>query len=105
MASCFFFFFIFIIFFFFQAEDGIRDVAVTGVQTCALPICCYCDLGSLPVLAECCLEQKKNRYSDADVSYLQSALPGRSLMVLVDSTAVQHQILASLNNDLFCGVV
>src|SRR6266550_4698246 len=26
-------------FFFFQAEDGIRDVAVTGVQTCALPIC------------------------------------------------------------------
>src|SRR2546429_9893207 len=24
---------------FFQAEDGIRDVAVTGVQTCALPIC------------------------------------------------------------------
>src|SRR2546429_5950453 len=27
------------LFFFFQAEDGIRDVAVTGVQTCALPIC------------------------------------------------------------------
>src|SRR2546422_2506663 len=25
-------------FFFFKAEDGIRDVAVTGVQTCALPI-------------------------------------------------------------------
>src|SRR2546422_8375118 len=28
----------FVLFFFFQAEDGIRDVAVTGVQTCALPI-------------------------------------------------------------------
>src|SRR2546429_4979428 len=27
-----------VMFFFFQAEDGIRDVAVTGVQTCALPI-------------------------------------------------------------------
>src|SRR2546426_8919402 len=26
-------------FFFFQAEDGIRDYKVTGVQTCALPIC------------------------------------------------------------------
>src|SRR5690625_7245332 len=26
-------------FFFFQAEDGIRDGHVTGVQTCALPIC------------------------------------------------------------------
>src|SRR3712207_9488653 len=24
---------------FFQAEDGIRDIGVTGVQTCALPIC------------------------------------------------------------------
>src|SRR2546430_10281826 len=24
---------------FFQAEDGIRDLTVTGVQTCALPIC------------------------------------------------------------------
>src|SRR5256885_12668870 len=28
----------FIFFFFFQAEDGIRDYKVTGVQTCALPI-------------------------------------------------------------------
>src|SRR2546430_3430218 len=27
-----------ILFFFFQAEDGIRDLTVTGVQTCALPI-------------------------------------------------------------------
>src|SRR2546430_17495436 len=28
----------FVFFFFFQAEDGIRDLTVTGVQTCALPI-------------------------------------------------------------------
>src|SRR3989449_2038713 len=34
-------------FFFFQAEDGIRDVAVTGVQTCALPI--YIARGSAEV--------------------------------------------------------
>src|SRR5256886_8074093 len=27
-----------VLFFFFQAEDGIRDLTVTGVQTCALPI-------------------------------------------------------------------
>src|SRR5699024_11824426 len=33
-SGCFLFFF-----FFFQAEDGIRDRNVTGVQTCALPIC------------------------------------------------------------------
>src|SRR2546426_12382020 len=30
--------FLFFFFFFFQAEDGIRDYKVTGVQTCALPI-------------------------------------------------------------------
>src|SRR5690554_7142018 len=29
---------LFVVFFFFQAEDGIRDADVTGVQTCALPI-------------------------------------------------------------------
>src|SRR3712207_7018803 len=28
---------------FFQAEDGIRDIGVTGVQTCALPIFVYAD--------------------------------------------------------------
>src|SRR5690349_23132383 len=33
------FFFVYF-FFFFQAEDGIRDLYVTGVQTCALPISC-----------------------------------------------------------------
>src|SRR3712207_7327356 len=35
-------------FFFFQAEDGIRDIGVTGVQTCALPI--YEDVLSQPGL-------------------------------------------------------
>src|SRR5258707_10811403 len=39
-VSLFFFIHIlcFCFFFFFQAEDGIRDIGVTGVQTCALPI-------------------------------------------------------------------
>src|SRR3989449_6305357 len=36
LCSCLWYYVCF--FFFFQAEDGIRDVAVTGVQTCALPI-------------------------------------------------------------------
>src|SRR5205809_2968669 len=39
------FIFSFFCFFFFQAEDGIRDVAVTGVQTCALPI--FTNIGTL----------------------------------------------------------
>src|SRR5256886_2863318 len=33
-----------LIFFFFQAEDGIRDLTVTGVQTCALPILVHRDV-------------------------------------------------------------
>src|SRR2546430_11710478 len=37
-------------FFFFQAEDGIRDLTVTGVQTCALPIW-YWFVGSQPKAA------------------------------------------------------
>src|SRR5207237_10195433 len=34
-----------VVFFFFQAEDGIRDSSVTGVQTCALPIYVVRDSG------------------------------------------------------------
>src|SRR5438046_8327421 len=44
-----------LLFFFFQAEDGIPDWSVTGVQTCALPICILLDaaalLGSRPAQA------------------------------------------------------
>ena len=37
--------------FFFQAEDGIRDIGVTGVQTCALPICHYiCEIDAIVVV-------------------------------------------------------
>ena len=43
----FYFFFFFGCFFFFQAEDGIRDRDVTGVQTCALPICSCSETKSL----------------------------------------------------------
>src|SRR5438132_13618197 len=39
---------LYIFFFFFQAEDGIRDHCVTGVQTCALPI----SLDSMPAEVE-----------------------------------------------------
>src|SRR2546430_17423903 len=36
------------LFFFFQAEDGIRDLTVTGVQTCALPILSTADRQHFP---------------------------------------------------------
>src|SRR5204863_3462882 len=38
LCICLLLLFFFFFFFFFQAEDGIRDLYVTGVQTCALPI-------------------------------------------------------------------
>src|SRR5258708_39681263 len=47
-------------FFFFQAEDGIRDDLVTGVQTCALPICTCATPGSPPA--------PRSRYSRAGES-------------------------------------
>src|SRR5207245_4677210 len=40
----------FVSFFFFQAEDGIRDATVTGIQTCALPISGLPFLTSISVL-------------------------------------------------------
>src|SRR5256886_9068101 len=50
--------------FFFQAEDGIRDLTVTGVQTCALPIFAFVRIG----LSGC----------DVGVSYLLPRLIGAS---------------------------
>ena len=42
------------VFFFFQAEDGIRDWSVTGVQTCALPILIViCKLGQVHSIILC----------------------------------------------------
>ena len=48
--------------FFFQAEDGIRDVAVTGVQTCALPIWLLGEI-SLSLL---CLHSSRGSALDLD---------------------------------------
>src|SRR5699024_11487017 len=43
---------------FFQAEDGIRDRNVTGVQTCALPICSTVAIGGCTVLVVRFSDQK-----------------------------------------------
>src|SRR2546429_3930534 len=50
------------LFFFFQAEDGIRDVAVTGVQTCALPI-------SIESVDQFCLENEALRLVNLSAFY------------------------------------
>src|SRR5256885_8496623 len=48
-------------FFFFQAEDGIRDYKVTGVQTCALPIC-----AAAHQLVECQCVDAKGKLAQCD---------------------------------------
>src|SRR5207237_1901737 len=50
---CFVSFYVLFCFFFFQAEDGIRDSSVTGVQTCALPISHTCFGSISPFLSMC----------------------------------------------------
>src|SRR2546422_5032183 len=72
-------------FFFFQAEDGIRDVAVTGVQTCALPIClanrfipfianCTCGVGRRVFRSSSKRVARRDSRSEEHTSELQSRL-------------------------------
>src|SRR2546429_5659131 len=72
--------------FFFQAEDGIRDVAVTGVQTCALPICLA---GLLPI-------------DDGTIYWNDRAIPGysRSHTVFYVEDAIRPHALLSLASTL-----
>src|SRR5688572_32926026 len=58
-------------FFFFQAEDGIRDLTVTGVQTCALPILAQ------PVLAPRC------QPAQLDVQPVKVPLPRQAYLIFV----------------------
>src|SRR5690606_15780615 len=58
-------------FFFFQAEDGIRDFHVTGVQTCALPIS---DPPGHPVLEGQCPPAGSLERADGHAGHEQSAL-------------------------------
>src|SRR2546430_11479050 len=49
VRNCLFLYF----YFFFQAEDGIRDLTVTGVQTCALPISLSVRCSAVAAVARC----------------------------------------------------
>src|SRR5258708_8159840 len=63
-------------FFFFQAEDGIRDDLVTGVQTCALPIC-TAELG-LRLAARCTLASPTQAVFLTVPERIRAALDGAS---------------------------
>src|SRR5438445_2755049 len=52
-------------FFFFQAEDGIRDIGVTGVQTCALPI-----FTAAPIASRLLVCPRRRKAIDCPISFI-----------------------------------
>src|SRR5436189_1940085 len=64
-------------FFFFQAEDGIRDTSVTGVQTCALPICQGPRIASLRA-ADADTKAEEVRRAELLRDRAQAVVPGES---------------------------
>src|SRR3712207_6927396 len=56
------------VFFFFQAEDGIRDIGVTGVQTCALPILALYERERSPAFVSTLIDADYWRYVLEDMT-------------------------------------
>src|SRR3990167_11200051 len=90
-------------FFFFQAEDGIRDLTVTGVQTCALPIsiqvwhwvwvCTVPSCVALENLRNCCTMKFHDTYFDSATTlrchtFLQKQNPYQQNTVRWRDTAI-----------------
>src|SRR3712207_8081601 len=65
--------------FFFQAEDGIRDIGVTGVQTCALPISASPSM--IPFLTENAAELKADIALVCDTSMWDRQTPAVTTML------------------------
>src|SRR2546430_12026445 len=76
--------------FFFQAEDGIRDLTVTGVQTCALPISC-----ASPILRN---RQQRRFLADALEIGAGESLGPRRDRVEVDVFCKRHPTAAQTQN-------
>src|SRR5437763_2581161 len=94
LASC---VFCLTFFFFFQAEDGIRDTSVTGVQTCALPICCVFGQGYWKTHPEAWpvteLQLGNTTYTqDQLLAILREPVRGNGILILA-----KQEIAAKLN--------
>src|SRR2546429_3861809 len=83
-------------FFFFQAEDGIRDVAVTGVQTCALPIYARIDqpVGDHP---DRTVFRNPKKYAGRE-QHFRSSLFGAQLPILFDVRKIADRKSTRLNS-------
>src|SRR6266853_1576764 len=90
-------------FFFFQAEDGIRDLTVTGVQTCALPIW-FAELGAKGVLALFADSTNIDRkgFTGSEVEVIEAfeeiftSATGRIVVAAFASSIYRMQILVDL---------
>ena len=74
-------FFFFFILFFFQAEDGIRDSPVTGVQTCALPISEKYKNGIQAEASKAAADRDVNRQKLQDAETVLAAMVGQGTLV------------------------
>src|SRR5699024_11661237 len=97
---------VFIFFFFFQAEDGIRDRNVTGVQTCALPICFKDEqwqgfTGDVDVTLDMGRRERLNRVS---MRFMQLPDPGiyfpQEFKVFFSDNGKDFKEIGSMRNDL-----
>src|SRR3712207_4146465 len=70
--------------FFFQAEDGILDIGVTGVQTCALPIC----------EAAAAIDGERVELVAGDIGERRLGLDDAEYRRLADSVSVVHHLAA-----------
>src|SRR5256885_6971940 len=78
------------VFFFFQAEDGIRDYKVTGVQTCALPIC----IGEGPSLDKALtIDQDGHAVADSQHVYSSALRVELDAQQRREATAVKARVL------------
>src|SRR3712207_2767483 len=84
-------------FFFFQAEDGIRDIGVTGVQTCALPI--LLDYGFFRIGTE---EYAAEHETFGLATILKSHVTVRGLEIVFDYPAKggQRRVVSLVDEDV-----
>src|SRR6202040_4399033 len=84
-------------FFFFQAEDGIRDGRVTGVQTCALPICllaadaaCVSGAGAGGGMVDSRTDRKSTRLNSShpSISYSVFCFKKKKISFLITSSSI-----------------
>src|SRR6266496_4670050 len=78
--------------FFFQAEDGIRDLYVTGVQTCALPILAY-RVGQLGLTFPAVMSAANEV---AVLAFLEGKIPLTRIIEIVQGVVDEHQAPASV---------